>query len=67
MESMTHRRDLGAILFGLILLFVGGYYLLQKTFGMNIPDLNWDTIWPVLVVALGVGVLYRAWSTRLPG
>ena len=36
------RRDAGGIVFGAILLLVGGYYLLQQTFGLNLPDLNWD-------------------------
>jgi hypothetical protein len=63
MEVRSHgRRDAGGIVFGVILLLVGGYYLLQQTFGFNLPDLNWDQIWPVLVIALGVVVLYGAWS-----
>ena len=63
MEVRGHgRRDAGGIVFGAILLLVGGYYLLQQTFGLNLPDLNWDQIWPVLVIVLGVVVLYGAWS-----
>jgi hypothetical protein len=63
MEVRGHgRRDAGGIVFGVILLLVGGYYLLQQTFGINLPDLNWDQIWPVLVIALGLVVLYGAWS-----
>jgi NADH:ubiquinone oxidoreductase subunit 4 (subunit M) len=63
MEVRGHgRRDAGGIVFGVILLLVGGYYLLQQTFGLNLPDLNWDQIWPVLVIVLGLVVLYGAWS-----
>jgi NADH:ubiquinone oxidoreductase subunit 4 (subunit M) len=63
MEVRDHRRrDAAGIVFGAILLLVGGYYLLQQTFGLNLPDLNWDQIWPILVIALGAVVLYGAWS-----
>ena len=61
------RRDLGGIIFGGILLVVGIYYLFQQTLGFDIPDLNWDQIWPILVVLLGVVILYENWSRRQPG
>jgi TRAP-type C4-dicarboxylate transport system permease small subunit len=55
---------MGAILFGLILLAVGGYYLLRNTFGIDIPELSWDAIWPLLVIVLGVGLVWRELITR---
>ena len=64
---MDERRpvfDLGWFLFGAILLVVGGYYLLTNTFGITLPELNWDMIWPLFVIALGAGVLWRAVSDR---
>lgn len=60
-------RDMGAILFGLILLVVGGWYLLRNTFGLDMPELSGDAIWPLLVVALGVGLLWRELMTRGAG
>jgi hypothetical protein len=54
--------DLGAIIIGALVLGVGVYYLLTNTFGLALPDLNWDTIWPIAVIALGVGILWGAWS-----
>lgn len=59
-----HRSDTGGLVFGLILLVVGGYYLLQETFGMNLPDLDWDRMWPVIVIAIGASVFYGAWTRR---
>jgi NADH:ubiquinone oxidoreductase subunit 4 (subunit M) len=56
------RRDAGGIVFGAILRLVGGYYLLQQTFGLDLPDLNWDQLWPVLLIVFGAVVLYGAWS-----
>ena len=66
MQVQGHRVDVGAILFGVILLLVGGYYLLRNTFGVEIPDLDWDMIWPFAIIALGVGVLLRAMGRRTP-
>ncbi len=60
MRERRYEHDLGVLLFGVILLFVGGYYLLTQTFGINLPELSWDMVWPLFVIALGVGLLWRA-------
>ncbi len=59
--------DIGAVIFGVIVLGVGIYYLLTNTFGMNLPELNWDRIWPLLVMALGIGIIWGAWSRMSHG
>ena len=64
MHRTRGRWDVGAIVFGGILLFVGAYYLLRNTLGFNLDELDWEPIWPVLVILLGVAVLYRAWARR---
>jgi hypothetical protein len=56
--------DIGALIFGVILLLVGGYYLLVNTFGIDLPELNWDTIWPIALIGLGVAVVARAVASR---
>jgi hypothetical protein len=56
------RLDVGAILIGLIILGVGIYYTLVNVFGMELAELDWDKIWPLAVIALGVGILWGAWS-----
>ena len=60
------RIDVGAILIGLILLGVGVYYTLENVFGIALAELNWDMIWPLCVVALGIGILWGAWSRVTP-
>lgn len=61
---MLHRRhsrlDYGGLVFGGILLFVGAFYLLRNTLGFDLGELDWEAIWPVLVVLLGVGVVVGA-------
>ena len=56
------RIDVGAILLGLIVLGVGIYYTLVNVFDLALAELDWDMIWPLCVVALGIGILWGAWS-----
>jgi hypothetical protein len=56
------RLDVGAILIGLIILGVGIYYTLVNVFGLALAELDWDKIWPLAVIALGIGILWGAWS-----
>ena len=60
--DQIRRVDVGALIFGAVILIVGVYYLLSNTFGLALPDLDWDKIWPLLVIALGLGVLWRVWN-----
>jgi len=59
------RSGLGALVLGLIIIGVGVYYLLTKTLGFDLPDLDWDLVWPVLVIGLGLAIVYRAMSHRV--
>ena len=60
------RIDVGAILLGLIVLGVGIYYTLVNVFGFELAELDWDMVWPLAVVALGIGILWGAWSRMTP-
>jgi uncharacterized membrane protein len=53
--------EVGRLIFGLIVLGFGVYYFVQKTLGIPIPNLDWDQIWPLLVIALGAGIAFSAW------
>lgn len=58
--------DVGAILLGLLVLGVGIYYTLVNVFGLQLAELDWDMIWPLAVIALGIGILWGAWSRMTP-
>ena len=58
--------DLGAILIGLIILGVGVYYTLVNVFGFRLAELNWDMVWPLAVIAVGIGILWGAWTRVAP-
>jgi hypothetical protein len=52
----SESGNLALIVVGLIILIVGGYYLLRETFGMDLPDIG--ELWPVFVIILGVAIIY---------
>jgi hypothetical protein len=45
---------------------VGGWYLLRNTFGLDMPPLDGDALWPIIVLAIGIGILLRAVTERPP-
>lgn len=67
MHERRRRSDIGALFFGVILLLVGGYYVVTNTLGIDLPDLDWDRLWPILVIGLGVVVLLGALRERHSG
>lgn len=53
--------DLGWLIAGAIVLAVGVYYLVRNLFGISLPELDWDAIWPLAVIAIGLGIVWRTW------
>lgn len=43
-------RNVGAGIFGVLLLMTGGTFLL---------NLSWDSVWPLMIVVIGVGLLFQ--------
>ena len=60
MFSSSRRVELAALVFGAVILFAGGYYFLRNTLGWNLGELDWEPIWPVLVIALGASIMFGA-------
>ncbi len=63
---MTRRRSSGlrfsgGELIGILLIVVGGVYLLQNA---GVVDISWDTLWPLLIVLVGVLIVFGALTTR---
>ena len=50
------RNDRGGIVFGLILVVLGAWFLLKEYF----PQLDLDRLWPLLLIGLGLVVLAGA-------
>lgn len=60
--DLLRRLDVGAVIMGLLIIGVGAYYLLVNTFEFSLPELDWDKVWPIAVIALGIGILWGAWA-----
>ena len=57
MRDWLRQVNLGALILGGLIIFVGIYYFLVNTLGWDLGELNWDAIWPVALIALGVAIL----------
>lgn len=51
-----HRHGQGSIVGGLVLLVIGFLFLAENF----LPDFHFGDWWPLILVAIGVGLLYRA-------
>lgn len=67
MERRRRFADFGGLILALVLITVGGWYLLRNTFGFDMPEINGDAIWPIIVIALGIGILSNALRAHQEG
>ena len=61
-RRLARRSGVGTVVIALILIFVGGYYVLRNTLGIDLPELDSDQVVPLIAVILGLALLYRAWQ-----
>ena len=65
---ITHRATrtggVGAVLVAIGLIALGTYYLLKNTFGVDLPDLEAETVLPIIAIGLGIVILVNAWERR---
>ena len=64
MNDFLGRVEFGRLIFGLVVLFVGAYFLLRNTFGFSLPELDSDAIWPIFVIGLGFVILANGGRRR---
>jgi hypothetical protein len=58
------RSGVGTVVVALILIVIGGYYVIRNTFGIDLPQLDSDQVVPMIAVVIGVALLYRVWADR---
>ncbi|MGK2851439.1 MAG: LiaI-LiaF-like domain-containing protein, partial [Candidatus Limnocylindrales bacterium] len=59
----VRRSDDGrgpSIVFGLILLAIGLWFFAEHTLGLDLPNLRWSQLWPLILIVVGVWVLFGA-------
>ena len=52
-----------ALVFGVILILIGAWFLLRS----YLPSFDWDLLWPVVIIGLGVVLIVAAMGRRSPG
>jgi phage shock protein PspC (stress-responsive transcriptional regulator) len=50
----------GALVFGVILILVGGYFLIRE----YVPQIDTDIVWPIVVIVVGLLLLFGALRPR---
>ena len=54
-----HGRTV-SLIFGVIILLVGLWFFASRTLGLDMPDLEWGQLWPLLLIGLGAWIVYGA-------
>jgi hypothetical protein len=50
-----HRN--GSLVIGLIFVVVGAWFFASRTLGLDLPDLDWGHLWPVILIAVGAWIV----------
>ena len=57
-------RNVASIIVGLVFLAIGIWYFLDTTLGLTMPDIEWDNIWPIVLIVIGGVIVFRAATDR---
>ncbi len=47
----------GTIVFGVILVAIGVWFFGDQTLGLDMPELSWSELWPILIIGLGAWIV----------
>jgi hypothetical protein len=56
--------DIGSLVWGVILVAVGGWFFVEQTLGYDLPSVDWGVVWPIVLIAIGGWVVLRAMGRR---
>jgi len=54
----------GALIFGAVILVVGLWFFATNTLGLDLPDLDWGELWPIVLIGLGAWIVLNAIGRR---
>ncbi len=63
-EGARKAIDTGTVIWGLILIGVGGWFFLDHTLGMDMPRIAWGDLWPVVLLVVGAAVILQGLGRR---
>ena len=53
-------------MFGAIILAIGLWFFLERTLGLELPDIRWSQFWPVILIVIGGWLVLGSWRSRRP-
>jgi hypothetical protein len=48
------------LVFGVLILIVGLWFFASRTLGLDLPDIEWGQLWPLLLIGLGAWIVFGA-------
>jgi hypothetical protein len=61
-RNRDRPSNLAAVIFGLALIAIGGWFFLERTLGIPLPRIQWNTVWPIVLIVIGAVVLLRSFE-----
>ena len=55
---------LASAVIGSVVILTGVYFLLRNAFGLVVPPIDWDLVWPIVVIGSGVAIVAKAAESR---
>jgi len=63
-DRADRRSGTFAVIVGLILIAIGAWYFLETTLGLDLPQLRWGSLWPLILIVIGGLILVRSVQRR---
>jgi uncharacterized integral membrane protein len=54
-----HGRT-ASVIFGVIILLIGLWFFASQTLDLDLPDLEWGQLWPLILIAIGAWIVFGA-------
>ena len=54
------RGGNASLILGIIILAIGAWFFATQTLGLDLPDLDWGQLWPVILIVLGGWIVYSS-------
>jgi uncharacterized RDD family membrane protein YckC len=54
-----HGRN-ASLIFGVIIVLVGVWFFASSTLGLDLPDIEWSQLWPLILIGVGAWIVYGA-------
>ena len=58
-QPADHGRT-ASVIFGVIILLVGLWFFASQTLGLDLPDIEWGQLWPLILIGIGAWIVLGA-------